>query len=120
MFIMSFWNVFSPFSLTILLAFSTHSSISFMFSVLAFSSICFSSVSFRNTSSHSGYVVPFTVFGNETGHYVVQVDNLSGEFQALVWVNWWLIGGLITAFALLGWLAWYYGYYRRKHLRPPR
>ena len=64
--------------------------------------------------------VVFTVIENEPGHYVVQIDNLSGEFQTSMWTNWWLIGGITAGLALLGWLAWYYGYHRRKHLRPPR
>ncbi len=64
-----------------------------------------------------GQELVFTTIENEPGHYVVQIGDLSGEFTTLLWVNWWLIGGLIAAFALLGWLAWYYGYYRRKHSR---
>jgi len=57
--------------------------------------------------------VIFTVTENKPGHYVVQIGNLSGEFQTLVWVNWWLISGLIAAFGLLGWAIWYL----RKRLR---
>jgi hypothetical protein len=44
----------------------------------------------------------------------VQVEDLSGEFQSVVWVNWWLFGGLIAVLALLIWLGWYYGYRRRR------
>ncbi|MBE9513234.1 MAG: hypothetical protein IMY77_04205 [Chloroflexi bacterium] len=61
--------------------------------------------------------VIFTVTENKPGHYVVQIGDLSGEFQTLVWTNWWLIGGLIAALTLLAWLTWYYGYYRQKHPR---
>jgi len=46
----------------------------------------------------------------------VQIGDLSGEFETVLWTNWWLIGGLIAGVTLL---AWYFGYYRRKHLRPP-
>jgi hypothetical protein len=60
--------------------------------------------------------VIFTVTEIEPGQYAVQIGDLSGEFEALIWVNWWLIGGLIAGVTLL---AWYYGYYRRRHLRPP-
>ena len=60
--------------------------------------------------------VIFTVTEIEPGQYVVQVDNLSGEFESLTWTNWWLIGGLIAGVTLL---AWYFGYYRKRHLGPP-
>jgi hypothetical protein len=60
--------------------------------------------------------VIFTVSEIEPGQYAVQIGDLSGEFEALMWINWWLIGGLIAGVTLL---AWYYGYYRRKRLRPP-
>ena len=58
--------------------------------------------------------VVFSVIENEPGHYVVQIDNLSGEFQTLVWTNWWLIAGLATAFGLLVWAIWYLVYCRRR------
>jgi len=61
--------------------------------------------------------IVFNVLDNEPGHYLVEVGGLTGEFEAWVWVNWWLIGGLTAAFILLVWVAWYYGYYRRRHLR---
>ena len=58
--------------------------------------------------------VLFTVSDNIPGHHTIQMGDLRGEFETLVWVNWWLIGGLIAAFGLLIWLAWYYGYRRRR------
>ena len=60
--------------------------------------------------------VIFTVTEIEPGQYVVQIGDLSGEFETLTWTNWWLIGGIIAGITLL---AWYFGYYRRRHLRPP-
>ena len=51
---------------------------------------------------------------NIPGRHTIQMGDLRGEFETLVWVNWWLIGGLIAAFGLLIWLAWYYGYRRRR------
>ena len=61
--------------------------------------------------------VIFTVADSKPGHYAVQLGDLSGEFQSLSWFNWWLTGGLAAGFILLVWLAWYYGYYRRRHLK---
>jgi hypothetical protein len=61
--------------------------------------------------------IAFTLDVNELGYYTVQVDNLSGEFQTAVWVNWWLFGGLIAVLALLIWLGWYYGYRRRRRFK---
>jgi hypothetical protein len=58
--------------------------------------------------------VVFHILDNEPGRYVVQIAGLSGEFQTTVWTNWWLIGGLTAAFILLVWVAWYYGYRRRR------
>ena len=60
--------------------------------------------------------VVFVVTDNTAGQYSVQIGDLSGEFETLMWINWWLIGGLIAGVTLL---AWYFGYYRRRHLRPP-
>jgi len=59
--------------------------------------------------------IVFTITENESGRHTVQIGDLRGEFQTLVWINWWLIGGLIAAFGLLIWLVWYYGYRRRRH-----
>jgi len=59
-------------------------------------------------------MVVFSIPDNEPGRYVVQIGDLGGEFQTWVWINWWLIGGLTAAFILLVWVAWYYGYYRRR------
>jgi hypothetical protein len=60
--------------------------------------------------------VVFSILDNEPGRYVVQIGDLGGEFQTSVWINWWLIGGLTAAFILLVWVAWYYGYYRKRLL----
>jgi len=57
--------------------------------------------------------ITFTVTENEPGLYVVQIGDLSGEFQSLSWFNWWLTGEFVVAFILLSWLAWYYWYYRK-------
>jgi hypothetical protein len=65
-------------------------------------------------SPEQSQAIVFTIPDNEPGRYVVQIGDLGGEFQASVWVNWWLIGGLTAAFILLVWAAWYYGYYRRR------
>jgi len=51
--------------------------------------------------------VVFTVSDNGPGQYVVTIDSLSGEFTSSLWINWWLIGGIIAALILLGWLGWY-------------
>jgi hypothetical protein len=56
--------------------------------------------------------IVFTVTENKSGSYTVEIGNLSGEFQSLLWFNWWLIAGLIAAFILLAWLAWYYWYHK--------
>jgi len=61
--------------------------------------------------------ITFTVSGNEPGRYIVQIGGWSGEFQTSVWINWWLIGGLASAIALLSWVAWYYGYYRKRRFQ---
>ena len=59
--------------------------------------------------------IAFTVAGNEPGSYVVEIGGLTGEFLSLLWINWWLTGGLIAALILLGWLVWYYGRRPKKH-----
>ena len=47
----------------------------------------------------------FTVSGNEPGRYVVQIDDMSGEFVSDSWINWWLILGLVAALIGVGWLV---------------
>jgi len=39
------------------------------------------------------------------GHYVVEVNGLSGEFTSSLWINWWLLGGLLAVLAVIGGLA---------------
>jgi len=51
--------------------------------------------------------VSFTLSGMEPGQYEVVISGLSGEFTVLQTINWWLIGGIIAALILLGWLGWY-------------
>jgi len=58
----------------------------------------------------------FTILDNEPGPHTVQVGELHGQFSTSVWVNWWLIAGIATAFGFLIWLAWYYVYRRRQGL----
>jgi len=65
---------------------------------------------------HSKIVV-FHILDNEPGRYVVHIADLSGEFQTIEWINWWLIGGLTAAFVVGVWAAWYYGYHRRRRLK---
>ena len=59
----------------------------------------------------------FTVAGLKPGRYVLELAGLSGEFETSVWHNGWLIGGIASAIALLSWVAWYYGYYRKRRFR---
>jgi len=58
--------------------------------------------------------ISFTLAENEPGLYTVEIGGLSGEFVTSVWANWWLMGGILAGLILIGWLAWYYGYYRRR------
>jgi uncharacterized repeat protein (TIGR01451 family) len=51
--------------------------------------------------------IAFKVTGNEPGTYMVRVDELTGEFESLFWINWWLIAGFTAAFILLVWLGVY-------------
>ncbi|MGD9118654.1 MAG: choice-of-anchor D domain-containing protein [Dehalococcoidia bacterium] len=46
--------------------------------------------------------IAFNVDGNEPGDYTVRIGNLSGEFSSWVWINWWLISGMIVVVILLG------------------
>ena len=52
--------------------------------------------------------VVFTVSGNQSGHYLVVLGSLSGEFVSSLWINWWVIVGIVAALILLGWLIWHY------------
>jgi hypothetical protein len=65
--------------------------------------------------SGQGQQIGFTLTENEPGRYTVDIGGLSGEFVTSVWTNWWLIGGIIAALIVIGWLTWYYGYYRRRY-----
>jgi len=57
----------------------------------------------------------FDISGYKPGSYEVQIGTLRGEFRTFTWINWWLIAGVATAFGLLIWLAWYFGYRRRRY-----
>ena len=57
-------------------------------------------------------VIPIS--DNEPGQYSVSVNDLTGEFTVVKWTNWWLIGGLIGALALLCSLIWYFRFHRQK------
>ena len=76
-------------------------------------------LSSKNITLQPGQIqqVIFTVTEIKPGQYVVQIGDLSEEFETVVWTNWWLIGGIIAGTGVLVWLAWYY--YRRRNLRPP-
>jgi hypothetical protein len=56
----------------------------------------------------------FTVTGLEPGHYLVEIGGLTGEFDTSKWYNGWLIAGIATGIGLLIWLAWYFGYHRKR------
>lgn len=56
----------------------------------------------------------FSVAGYEPGSHTVRIGDLTGEFQTTAWINWPLIAGVATAFGLLVWLVWLYGYRRRR------
>jgi hypothetical protein len=58
--------------------------------------------------------ITFTISGNEPGDYIVEIRGLSGTFTSAVWINWWLIAGLIAALLLVIWSIWYYGYHKRR------
>jgi len=45
----------------------------------------------------------FDVNGNEPGDYTVQIGDLTAEFSSWVWINWWLISGMVLVVILLGW-----------------
>jgi hypothetical protein len=64
--------------------------------------------------SGQGQQVTFTLTENEPGLYTVDIGGLSGEFVTSLWTNWWLMGGILAGLIVIGWLSWYYGYYRRR------
>lgn len=49
----------------------------------------------------------FTVTGNVLGSYLVEIGDLSGEFESLIWINWWLILGFVAAFIVILLLVWW-------------
>jgi hypothetical protein len=62
----------------------------------------------------SAETLVFTIAGLEPGRYTVELAGLNGEFQTSVWYNGWLIAGIATGIGLLCWLAWYFGYHRKR------
>ena len=53
--------------------------------------------------------VVFALSGIQPGHYTVTVNGYYGEFTSSLWINWWLIVGIIAALAVLSSLAaWLY------------
>ena len=53
--------------------------------------------------------VTFTISGNERGHYTVVVDDMSAEFSCWLWINWWLIIGILGALTVIGIpVVWFY------------
>ncbi|KPK20762.1 MAG: hypothetical protein AMJ70_08030, partial [Dehalococcoidia bacterium SG8_51_3] len=48
----------------------------------------------------------FLLSDNERGNYVIQIDDSHGEFESLIWINWWLFAGFAAITILLCWLAW--------------
>ncbi len=51
--------------------------------------------------------VVFTLAGNESGDYQVEIGGLNGEFTSQLWINWPLILGLLAGLVSLGWLTRY-------------
>ena len=51
--------------------------------------------------------IDFIVAGNEPGSYLVEIGDLSGEFESALWIKWWLISGFVVASAFLLWLIRY-------------
>ncbi|MFC2039462.1 hypothetical protein ACFLST_01575, partial [Chloroflexota bacterium] len=49
--------------------------------------------------------VVFTINDNDRGHFLVVVGDLSAEFSSSLWINWWLIGGILGALAVIGSVA---------------
>ena len=49
--------------------------------------------------------VMFTLSDIGLGHHRVEVNGLYGEFDSSLWVNWWLVGGLLAVLAVIGGLA---------------
>jgi len=52
--------------------------------------------------------ITFKVTGNEPGDYTVEIQGNNGAFTSVVWINWWLIVGLLLAVIFAIGLIWYY------------
>jgi len=46
--------------------------------------------------------IAFTISDNQPGHYVVNMKGYTAEFTSSLWINWWLIGGIIGAITVIG------------------
>jgi hypothetical protein len=51
-----------------------------------------------------GSKVHFELVGMSQGHYSIEVGGLTGEFRGTLWINWWLIVGVILGTAAVYWL----------------
>ena len=49
--------------------------------------------------------VVFVLSDIQPGHYTVALNGLSGEFTSSLWLNWWLVGGIVVILAGLSSLA---------------
>jgi hypothetical protein len=49
--------------------------------------------------------VTFTLKHNKPGNYMVQIGDLTGQFESHLWINWWLIAGLSLALVVLCWVV---------------
>ena len=53
-------------------------------------------------------IITFNAPGNLPGTYRVQIGNLTGQFVSGLWINWWLISGLVAGLILAAWALWYF------------
>ncbi|MCR4395083.1 MAG: hypothetical protein NUV31_11995, partial [Dehalococcoidales bacterium] len=59
-------------------------------------------------------ILEFGLSELKSGKYTVELGGLSGEFSSSVWINWWLIIGIILAIIAIYWLVRWYAT-RKKH-----
>ncbi len=52
--------------------------------------------------------ISFHAITDKTGHYMIELDGVRGEFKNVLWINWWLIIGLTSALIVIFLLIWYY------------
>jgi len=58
--------------------------------------------------------VVFVLSDIQPGHYTVVLNGLSGEFTSSLWINWWLVGGIVAILAVISSLAAWWLVTRRK------